>query len=147
MRKYLLLGAAFLPLAGCETFRDEAMEQDMAWTRQQPLTTPEPRASILDYIDPPTHLLWGGEAGRPETSVARGVEPPWIVGGPRSGEHGLRQSCGLVRLTVEREQGGRHGGRRRRAGRDVESVPQVAQRWAFWPVVPLARWSAVLPAR
>ncbi|MDQ7812201.1 hypothetical protein [Brevundimonas sp.] len=64
MRKILLLGAAFLPLAACQTY---TMQEESYPPSLQLQTEPAPESgeSILDEIEPPTDLLSGGEAGRP----------------------------------------------------------------------------------
>lgn len=63
MRKILLLGAAILPLAACESFGIQDPGMDPPSLRMQSELPPE--ESILDEIEPPTDLLSGGEAGRP----------------------------------------------------------------------------------
>jgi len=61
MRKFLLLGAAVLPLAACETgFPEPSVPPSLQFQSDAP-----PEESILDDIEPPTDLLSGGEAGRP----------------------------------------------------------------------------------
>ncbi|MBX9460074.1 MAG: hypothetical protein KL785_01915 [Brevundimonas sp.] len=59
-----MLGAAFLPLAACQTY---TMQEESYPPSLQLQTGPEPEngESILDEIEPPTDLLSGGEAGRP----------------------------------------------------------------------------------
>lgn len=62
MRNILLLGAAFLPLAACESIMPDAYRDPPSlWFDP----VPAPGESILDEIEPPTDLLSGGEAGRP----------------------------------------------------------------------------------